>query len=179
MVPAGQAVAPLPPQNLDAEERAWAAGLFEGEGSIALRRNRTVLLSLGMTDRDVVERFRAVLGTGQISSQPPGRNRRTKTLWRVDVGDVAEVMRIIDLFYPYLGARRRARADEVLEVLRARIEAATQERACPNCGLRFRPPFTPNAKVTKYCSRLCERRYHWRLRWERARARTGQIGLDI
>src|SRR3954447_23284158 len=37
----------IPPQNLEAE--ACAAGLFEGEGSVGIRGNGTVILSLGST----------------------------------------------------------------------------------------------------------------------------------
>jgi hypothetical protein len=167
--------APVPPQNLEAvvknaEARvAWAAGLFEGEGSLALRRNGTVLLSLASTDMDILERFRAVIGTGRVSSQPPGGNRRRKRLWRVDVIQVDEVLRAINLLYPWLGARRRARADEAVAIINWRIDVATAPRARPFCGRRFRPPFTPNAARTRFCRRLCERRWHARKRLARQR----------
>jgi hypothetical protein len=160
----------VPPQNLEADPRdvvadaAWAAGLFEGEGSFGLRRNGTVLLSLGSTDKDVIERFRGVVGVGRISSQPPGRNHRRKRLWRVDVIQVGEVLRVIEIVYPWLGTRRRARADEAVAVINRRIDIATAERACPFCGKRFRPPFTPNAARTRFCCRICERRWHYRKR---------------
>ena len=45
----------IPPQNLEAE--AWATGLFEGEGSVGMRSNGTVILSLASTDRDVIDRI--------------------------------------------------------------------------------------------------------------------------
>jgi hypothetical protein len=160
----------VPPQNLEADPRdlaaeaAWAAGLFEGEGSFGLRRNGTVLLQLASTDKDVIERFRVVIGTGRTGSQAPGRNGRRKRLWRVEVSQVAEVLRIVELLYSWLGARRRARADEVVAVINRRIDIATAERTCPFCGSRFRPPFTPNAARTRFCRRLCERRWHYRER---------------
>lgn len=132
---------------------AWAAGL----------------LSIASSDEDVIDRFRSVVGTGRLGSQAPGRNNREKRPWRVDVIHVDDVLRITRMLYPWLGSRRRARADEAVAVLEERIETAAAERICPNCGESFRPPFTPNAARTKYCSRQCERRYHWRLRWQRAR----------
>jgi hypothetical protein len=158
--------ATVPPQNLEdvLVNKAWAAGLFEGEGSFGLRRNGTVLLSLSSTDKDVIERFRSVIGTGRISSQPPGRNGRRKRIWRVDVIQVAEVLRIIEILYPWLGTRRRARADEAIDAINQRIDVATAERACPFCGQHFRPPFTPNAARTRFCRRLCERRWHQKRR---------------
>jgi hypothetical protein len=163
--------ATVPPQNLEAEE-AWAGGLFEGEGAFGIRRNGTVLLSLASTDRDVVERFRTVIGAGRLSSQPPGRNGRRKRLWRVDVIQVDEVLRIIRRLYPWLGTRRRQRAEEAVAILNLRIAIATVARTCPLCGQVFRPPFTPNAARTRFCSRLCERRWHQR------RRKVGQVGRD-
>jgi hypothetical protein len=160
--------APIPPQNLEAEE-AWAAGLFEGEGSFGLRRNGTVLLSLGSTDKDVVQRFHTIVGTGQVSSRPPGKNGRRKRLWRVDVIRVEDVLRIVDMLYPWLGTRRRAAADAAIATLQRRIDIATEERVCPFCNRSFRPPFTPNAARTKFCRRLCERRWHSRERLVRIR----------
>jgi hypothetical protein len=148
---------------------AWAAGLFEGEGSFGMRSNGTVLVSVASTDKDVIDRFRSVVGAGRLSSQAPGRNHRNKRLWRLDISQVDDVLRITRLLYPWLGNRRRSRADEAAAAIRTRIDAATVQRVCPNCGESFRPPFTPNAARTKYCSRQCERRYHWRLRWQRAR----------
>jgi hypothetical protein len=43
---------------------AWAAGVFEGEGSITLGGNSDwdVQANLGMTDRDVMERFQNIVG---------------------------------------------------------------------------------------------------------------------
>lgn len=157
--------APVPPLLVVFDtEVAWAAGLFEGEGSFGVRENGTVLLSLGSTDRDIIERFRDVIGTGRFSSQSAGKNRRKKTLRRVDVIRVCDVLRIIDLFYPWLGVRRRARADQVVAILGERIESTTFARECPFCKELFRPPFTPNAARTRFCSRLCERRWHSRER---------------
>lgn len=120
-------------------DRAWAAGLFEGEGSFGIRRNGTVLLTLASTDKDIVDRFRATIGTGRISSQPPGKNGRRKRLWRVDVIQVDDVLQVIDYLYPWLGSRRRERADEAIR--------------------------------TRFCSRRCERRFHWRRRWVYERER--------
>ena len=170
--------APVPSQELDNEEIAWAAGVFEGEGSIVHRRNGTVLLTLGMTDRDVVERFQRAIRTGRLHCVPAGRSRRRKPLWRLDGNKSDDVLRVIDLLYPRLGTRRRQRADEVREALIARIAAATEPRICPNCHLEFTPAFTPNAKATKFCGRSCERRYHGRRRWG-PRVTAGQENFDV
>lgn len=170
--------APQPPQDLDAEDVAWACGLFEGEGSLSVRAGDKVSLSLSTTDLDVLERFRAIIGAGSLSSQAPGRNGRNKRLWRVVVHEASDIFRIVALFYDRLGDRRRQRADHVLAILEQRIAEATFERSCPNCGGVFRPPFTSNAKATIYCSRRCERRHRVRQRYGPAHI-SGQTGLEL
>jgi hypothetical protein len=46
-------------------EIAWAAGLFEGEGSITHVYGRTQL-RIHMTDFEVLERFLEIIGAGRI-----------------------------------------------------------------------------------------------------------------
>jgi len=54
------------------EELAWAAGLFDGEGTIGVRKNgtteayRRIGASVGMTERFVVERFAKAVGIGKF-----------------------------------------------------------------------------------------------------------------
>ena len=44
-------------------EIAYAAGLYEGEGTVFYRRGKTAInLSLSMADKEPVERFRGRLG---------------------------------------------------------------------------------------------------------------------
>lgn len=116
--------APVPPQELAAPalsaratEVAWAGGLFEGQGALELRLDGSVLLSLASTDEDVIDRFRFVVGAGRLCSEPPGRSGRRKRTWRLDIVQVEDVLRVITLLYPWLGERRKARADEVVAIL--------------------------------------------------------------
>jgi hypothetical protein len=55
---------------------AWAAGLFEGEGcwNAYVRKGGKVQMQvrLEMTDKDVVERFAAIVGCGAIHLSQPG-----------------------------------------------------------------------------------------------------------
>lgn len=94
---------------------AWAAGLFEGEGSIALHpqlKGKRRALFLGMTDLDVLRTFQAVVGAGVIRVMVVRGNR--KPAWRWEVQSWAEVDGIGRMFLPYLHARRRARMEELL-----------------------------------------------------------------
>lgn len=106
---------------------AWAAGLFEGEGCIhadpyflgdGTPRYRFVL-SLGMTDQDVVEKFAAVVGYGRVRAQ-----RRTDCVqehWKQqyiwEIGSREHCLRIIGMFLPYLGRRRLQKVAEILPLM--------------------------------------------------------------
>lgn len=89
---------------------AWAAGLFEGEGSFSIC-NHGVRMQLTMNDKDVVEKFAQVVGCGTLCKdcrkflRAPG--------WRWQTGQAKEVFRLISLFRPYLGSRRLKRAAEI------------------------------------------------------------------
>lgn len=98
----------------------WAAGLFEGEGCIHVGRDRTgrefAWLSLTSTDRDVTERFGAVVGIGSVIAQPLRPQPRYKPSFKWTASRTAEVAALLALFMPYLGERRRAKAEAALRV---------------------------------------------------------------
>ena len=52
-------------------ELAWAAGLFEGEGSIGIdrrtSRHGSLRLQIGMCDEEVLCRFKDVVGIGNVT----------------------------------------------------------------------------------------------------------------
>lgn len=102
---------------------AWAAGLFEGEGTIVIqcsRHNHGIRMSLGMSDRDVVERFAEVVGCGTIY-EAKQRDPRHKTMWRWQCGRAAQVIEIVDAMRPWLGQRRTTKADEVIAWARSNL----------------------------------------------------------
>lgn len=96
---------------------AWAAGLFEGEGCISIYAEDRPRLSMAMTDRDVMERFQSIVG-GLLNGPLPRRMSRNGTLcqalWEWRLSGIDDVTRCLDAFLPYLGARRRARAADVI-----------------------------------------------------------------
>lgn len=88
---------------------AWAAGLFEGEGSIVTNDGH-IRLQLKMTDEDVVRRFAMVLGgnvTGPYSyEQADGHKRKPAWCWSINGAKAKGAARAME---PWLGKRRRAR----------------------------------------------------------------------
>lgn len=93
------------------EQLAWAAGLFEGEGWFTLHRGAPVA-AISMTDRDVVERFRDVVGWGNVFSVDKGTGHKRQ--WRSVVTGRDKVRRFGELVGPWLGDRRRAQLVRVL-----------------------------------------------------------------
>lgn len=130
---------------MDEISAAYCAALFEGEGTISIRGNR-VDIRLGMTDPDVVEKFRDLIGGGIIYTQRSASfkpHHKTKYTWVL--APRPDVERVLRALLPWFGARRSARAHEALRVIESFY------RTC-HCGKHFlakRPEQT-------FCSRGCK-----------------------
>ena len=100
--------------NWTRENIAWAAGLFEGEGSISIKR-QTAQLSLGMTDEDVVRRFYSIIGIGKIYG--PYRDKRKlthKQMWIWTIGGARQCQAVLAALWNHLGKRRKHKAEEAI-----------------------------------------------------------------
>lgn len=121
------------------EEIAWAAGVFEGEGCFILvkRKGREIQrgarITLGSTDLDVLQKFADIMGVGKIS--PPRQNyseitgRPHKLIWYWNVSSAPDVIVVINLLRPWLGKRRRERAEELLPAAWAVVGRTLLRRA--------------------------------------------------
>ena len=113
---------------------AWAAGLFEGEGCFNVYTRKSgkqqVQMRLGMTDEDVVVRFKSIVGCGTVRG-PIFRRPDEKPMWDWCIYEAVQVRRLIDVFMPWLGNRRRAKALEVLEKAAFIRVAAGIRTHCP------------------------------------------------
>lgn len=91
--------------DVTSEDIAWAAGLFEGEGSASshlIGNYRSPCISLAMTDEDVVRKFYEIIKVGTITNQK-GTN---KQLWKWSVSKKSDCFRI-EILLPYLSERRK------------------------------------------------------------------------
>jgi len=96
-----------------AEEIAWAAGLFDGEGSIT-HTDRDLQLLLKNTDLELVERFDVIVARGHVYGPynydyRDGHARKPFWSW-VAQGDAAHD--VVDLLAPWLSRRRLEQARE-------------------------------------------------------------------
>lgn len=69
-------------------------------------------MTLAMSDEDVVRMFADIVGCGYVVIDCPRSNR--KRIWRWQLCRKSDIERVLNLFLPYLGDRRRAKALEVL-----------------------------------------------------------------
>lgn len=107
---------------------AWAAGLFEGEGSWIVRKTGYPQASLRSADRDVVERFAEIVGCGRIGFEDrKTANPLHSDSWYWQVGNRRDVRRLAETFMPYLGERRRTRALEIIAATEGWESASTSK----------------------------------------------------
>lgn len=135
---------------------AWAAGLFEGEGSICIFEQKhnvlpLIRVSIQMTDRDVVERFVQIMGCGRVTGEHRFGREHHKPTYRWHIGNRADVERIVLMLLPYLGERRSAKAREAL------AEIARLDHVCRTCGKTFRA----RRLDMVCCSTKCRNRWHY------------------
>jgi hypothetical protein len=99
------------------EEIAWFAGLFEGEGSLSRARPNGGCwrMTLRMTDEDVVRRVHGLFGGQVYDDRRDRKNYKHKRAWQWQLGSQAEIDALLDLIYPHMGVRRRAKMDEFRE----------------------------------------------------------------
>lgn len=99
----------MSPMSLNKLDVAWAAGLFEGEGSCFLSLKPKNLayarMSLSMQDEPIVRKFYEVVGVGRFRGPQPNR-WGTAFRWTWYATRWIEVVTVVDLLAPYLGERR-------------------------------------------------------------------------
>ena len=88
-------------------EIAWLAGIVEGEGCFTTEGRCAVW----MKDQDIIERCREVSGLGRLFQ------RDANQLFGWHVMRRAEMRLLVPMLYPWLGQRRRAQVDRMIEAV--------------------------------------------------------------
>jgi hypothetical protein len=108
---------PLKDDNVDGMEHGieWAAGFFEGEGSISWSA-RSMSLDVAQVDLQPLEWFAKAVGLGRITgpySSPAQQTQdwQPKYFWRCRKKN--EVLKTMDLLLPYLSNRRIAQWEKL------------------------------------------------------------------
>lgn len=126
----------LPHQPSDVE-RAWLAGLFEGEGCISFSKSKHVfkngqkstnvypVLVIASTDLDVIEKFGQLVGFGRIYG-PYWLKHSTKPQWHWRGSGWLVINALWRIIGDHLGNRRQGRFKEVLSMEPAKPVSSTQ-----------------------------------------------------
>ena len=101
---------------------AWAAGVFEGEGCIAVAKGACyshMQLVVVMSDEDIITRLHDVLGLGVVRGpffRKTAAGNDAKPLWMWRAGAFQHTQAILGLFWKHLGKRRKERAATALRL---------------------------------------------------------------
>jgi hypothetical protein len=108
--------------------RAWAAGLYDGEGSTYLTNHRThagyrnaearVTQSAPGATPEVLSRFQEIVGCGRIYG-PYVQDVAHQLVFRWNASAFGDIDAMLTLIWPWLGAVKRAQATAVRDVMRA------------------------------------------------------------
>lgn len=95
--------------NLKETERAYIAGMIDGDGSICKCKNRTnfiLKVRIHNSDKILMDWLKNTIGTGNIHYLPPSIEskgfKHTKTRWTFDISSKVDVLRLLEQIYPYL-----------------------------------------------------------------------------
>lgn len=119
---------------LDTHELAWAAGFFDGEGSVFYRgrKRRELALTVAQADRRPLDRFAAAVGVGAVRGPYKQRYKNGKPYYVFSVSAHTRVQAIIALLWKFLSEPKREQARAAL------VEAAPYLRARFIRGVRGR-----------------------------------------
>jgi hypothetical protein len=94
---------------------AWAAGYYEGEGTIWATKERSPRMSLSSVDPEPVFVFRSIVGGRVIFTDYPVKaNPRAQPQWRWQIHAWRDVLPLCDLLRPYLSPTRCEQMDRWL-----------------------------------------------------------------
>jgi hypothetical protein len=95
----------------------WAAGVIEGEGCFTHHRNGDLVISVVMTDNDVIKRLRGTFGFGSMTqrSLPSGKIAFS---WRST--NQAQTGGLMMTLLPLMSARRQVKIIECLDAWRSK-----------------------------------------------------------
>lgn len=99
-------------------DRAWLAGLLEGEGSFLWMSDRRARVTCGMTDKDVLERVFLLCG-GKIWKQKYKAKDHHKDVW-IWYLEGQDAVNLMEELHPHMGIRRSSKIKEVVEAYEER-----------------------------------------------------------
>lgn len=98
---------------MDSIDCAWLAGILDGEGCFTYSNGgKNPVVTVAMSDFDVIERVAAVTGVGTILEYKVAAGRKPMLRWWV--GRRRDVARVLLAIYPLMSERRQSRIAELV-----------------------------------------------------------------
>lgn len=106
--------------NMSGEEKAYIAGIFDGEGWFVSNDKNTCRVSVSMCDFDIVERLHKTTGVGHLNLRPASGSKQAQLAWVVNT--MTDVSEVIAAILPFLGIRRTEEGLHVLQQIQVRLD---------------------------------------------------------
>ena len=115
------------PTMFNAQDLAWVAGFYDGEGSVNGGKRETKKggktysyqkLSIGQNNPELLYKIREILGCGKVYG--PYKDKRFKPVraqWFFQTQDRDECTTILKLIWPWLGSKKKQQALKILPEL--------------------------------------------------------------
>lgn len=143
--------------TMDTHELAWAAGLFDGEGSTYTDPNLRV--SVVQNDRYVLDRFTAaVSGLGRVGGGKRIYGRAKKPMFSWRTSDWREAQAVLALLWKWLSPQKRQQALAAFARYDTAGRAKKSTRNFRRCGVRHEAPVSE----CRNCQLTYERDYRAR-----------------
>lgn len=104
----------------------WAAGLFEGEGTIAIKKYG-IRIAIAMTDLDVLQSFKDNFGGSLIEEKK--RQSHHKQCWKWYLTTNESTYNFLKKIMPYLHERRANKAKEAISKYEFDLKKSLLKRA--------------------------------------------------
>lgn len=144
--------------------RAWAAGLFEGEGSILVYTEPRPYMALAVvsTDKDVIDRFfNIVLYSKIYFRRPLVKNRKDQYVWKST--RIADIREILSWMMPYLCNRRNEKAKYGLSLtthIVPKLNMTSCRRGHIRCNDNIYINPTTGSVACRVCLKLKDRKHY-------------------
>ena len=123
--------------NINRENLAWAAGIFEGEGCFSfMKSSRAISACVVSTDKDVLDGFCKVIGFGRVLGPYKNGLAHWKMKYRWVCSSFEDTQVLIAMLWPWLKSRRRAKAAQILRDYIAGVPESIKNRPHRNTKIR-------------------------------------------
>lgn len=136
------------------EEIAWAAGFYEGEGSIwggypkynngpnnrGRRRTPTFKISIVQVDQEPLLKFQKIFPFAALRGPYRHRNPNHRPYWKLDIDGFEKTLAVFEAIQPWLSGRRRSQAQRVLGLKKIEFPPENSRRRSERMKAMWKQP---------------------------------------